>query len=202
MIHRPELIDDENNQLEEDPIKEKNEKKMWNPIDPRFFLQEDSEDEEITPSITVPSNHEVLHQASPSNHEVFHQALLADPAEAIMTTGLTLGLGQGGGQGRTHNQADTEIIAEESIEDPTGTEVENNSELEWDNSPEQLQLQIEDTDEELSMILNQRKLFSDNGTTNSITSEPSDDEVFNVPERQIDPNARKLRRRNEKKTKI
>ena len=57
-------------------------------------------------------------------------------------------------------------------------------------------MQIEDTDEELSMILNPRKLFPDDGTTDSITSEPSDDEVFNVPEREIDPNSRKLRRRN------
>ena len=113
-----------------------------------------------------------------------------------MTTGLTLGLGQGGGQGRTQNQADTKIIAEKRIEDPTGTEVESNSPLEWDDSPEQLQLQIEDTDEELNMILTPRKLFPDDGTTDSITPEPSDDEVFTDPEREINPNARKLQRRN------
>ena len=50
MIHRPELIDEENNQLEDDPIIEKVERKIWNPIDQKFFSQEDSDEEdEITP---------------------------------------------------------------------------------------------------------------------------------------------------------
>ena len=70
---------------------------MWNPIDQRFFSQEDSDEEE---------------EITPYNHEVFHQVPLAGPAEAIMTTGLTLGLRQGGEQGKIQNHANTEIIAE------------------------------------------------------------------------------------------
>ena len=126
---------------------------------------------------------------------MFHQAPLCNPTETIMTTGLALGLEQGGGQGGSQNHADTERIANDNIENPTGTEEENNTALEWDDSPEQLQLQIEDTDEELNKILKPRKLFTDDETTDSITSEPTDDEVFNITQRS-DPNARKLKRRN------
>ena len=152
MIHRTELIDEENNQLEDDPTIEKVERKIWNPIDQKFFSQEDSDEED---------------EITPGKPEVFPQVSL------------------------TQEQA-----AGENDEDFTGTDVGDNSELEWDETPEQLQLQIENTDEELTMILTPRKLFQDDVNTDSITSEPSDDEVFTVTEKESEQKSNKLQRRN------
>ena len=74
---------------------------------------------------------------------------------------------------------------------------ETGEELEWDSSPEQLQLKIESSDEEFEKILRPRKLFQDEINSGSLTSDTWDDEVFNSKEiSSASAATTKLRRQN------
>ena len=76
-------------------------------------------------------------------------------------------------------------------------ESDNEVDLEWDDSPEQIQLQVESSNE-FQPLLQPRQLFNDenDGILESLTPESSDDEVFIRNDNTIRSSNKKLSRRN------
>ena len=74
----------------------------------------------------------------------------------------------------------------------------DNIELEWDNSPEQLQLQVETDNEDEQSLFQPRRLFNDDDVKelDSLTPETSDDEVFIKDNNEITTSNNRLKRRN------